>query len=102
MILETAYPWTTDANDEYNNLFSNQAPLDGYPFTEKGQHDLLVKLVQEVRDGGGQGVIYWEPAWISSEMKDLWGTGSSWENCTFFDFEGNKHLGIEFMNYDYK
>ena len=102
MILETAYPWTTDANDEYNNLFSNQAPLDGYPFTEKGQHDLLVKLVQEVRDGGGQGVIYWEPAWISSEMKDLWGKGSSWENCTFFDFEGNKHLGIEFMNYDYK
>ena len=79
MILETGYPWTSNANDQYSNLFGDQIPLDGYPFTEKGQRDLLVKLVQEVRDGGLR-VIYWEPAWISSEMKDLWGTGSSWEN----------------------
>lgn len=102
MILETAYPWTTEANDEYSNLFGDQMPLNGFPFTEKGQHDLLVKIVQEVRDGGGLGVIYWEPAWISSEMKDLWGRGSSWENCTFFDFGGNTHQGIDFMNYAYK
>jgi arabinogalactan endo-1,4-beta-galactosidase len=102
MILETAYPWTTEANDEYNNLFGDQIPLNGFPFTEKGQNELLVKFVQEVRDGGGLGVFYWEPAWISSEMKDLWGSGSSWENCTFFDFEGNTHQGIEFMNYEYK
>jgi arabinogalactan endo-1,4-beta-galactosidase len=52
-------------------------------------------------DGGGVGVIYWEPAWISSSMKDLWGTGSSWENNTFFDFDGNTIEGIQYMKYTY-
>jgi arabinogalactan endo-1,4-beta-galactosidase len=102
LILETAYPWTTEADDNYNNIFGNQTPLSGYPFTKKGQFDFMVKLTQEVIDGGGLGVIYWEAAWISSDMKDLWGTGSSWENCTFFDFDGNAIEGIDFMKYDFK
>ena len=102
IVLESAYPWTTEAADDYNNVFGSQTPLNGYPFTRKGQYDLMLKLAQEVLDGGGQGIIYWEPAWISSDMKDLWGTGSSWENCTFFDFEGNTIEGIDFMKYDFK
>jgi arabinogalactan endo-1,4-beta-galactosidase len=102
MILETAYPWTKDHGDEYNNVFGSQTPLNGYPFTRKGQYDIMVKLAREVYEGGGQGIIYWEPAWISSEMKDLWGTGSSWENCTFFDFDGNVIEGIDFMKSELK
>jgi len=35
-------------------------------------------------------------------LRDLWGTGSSWENNTFFDFEGNVNLGIEYMEYEYE
>jgi arabinogalactan endo-1,4-beta-galactosidase len=46
-------------------------------------------------------VMYWEPAWISSNMKDLWGTGSAWENCTFFDFSGNLTSGIDYMSHKY-
>jgi arabinogalactan endo-1,4-beta-galactosidase len=61
----------------------------------------MVKITQEVKDGGGAGVFYWEPAWISSGMKDLWGTGSSWENNAFFDFDGNTIEGIDFMKYQY-
>ena len=102
MILETAYPWTADAADEYQNVFGTQTPLAGYPFTSEGQFNFMVKLTQEVHDGGGLGVIYWEPAWISSNIKDLWGTGSSWENCAFFDFAGNTIQGIEFMEHDFK
>jgi arabinogalactan endo-1,4-beta-galactosidase len=101
MILETAYPWTTEAKDSYNNHFGTETPLTGFPFSQTGQYDFMVKLTQEVMDGGGRGVIYWEPAWISSKMKDLWGTGSSWENNTFFDFEGNAHHGLDFMTFDY-
>lgn len=101
MILETAYPWTTEAKDSYNNHFGSETPLTGFPFSQTGQYDFMVELTQEVMDGGGNGVIYWEPAWISSQMKDLWGTGSSWENNTFFDFEGNAHHGISFMTFDY-
>ncbi|WP_276374833.1 glycosyl hydrolase 53 family protein [Chryseolinea sp. H1M3-3] len=102
MILETAYPWTTGFDDNYSNQFGSQAAINGYPYTIQGQHDLMVKITQEVKDGGGQGVIYWEPAWISSDMKDLWGTGSSWENNTFFDFDGNTIQGIDFMKHDFK
>jgi arabinogalactan endo-1,4-beta-galactosidase len=101
MILETAYPWTTAGADSYNNLFGSQAPLNSYPYTKQGQHDLMVKITREVMDGGGAGVIYWEPAWISCEMKDLWGTGSSWENNAFFDFEGNVVQGMDYMKAEY-
>lgn len=101
MILETAYPWTTEGNDHYNNLFGGDAPISGYPYTPQGQLDILKAMTQKVIDGGGTGIIYWEPAWISSDMKDLWGTGSSWENNTFFDFDGNAHQGFDYMVYEY-
>ncbi len=101
MILETAYPWTSEAADEYNNAFSELTPLTGFPFTQQGQYEFLVRLTQEVRRGEGIGVIYWEPAWITSGVKDLWGTGSSWENNTFFDFDGQRHKGMAFMKFDY-
>ncbi len=102
MILETAYPWTTAGNDSYTNLFGGQTALAGYPYTNAGQLAIMKTLTQEVIDGGGIGLIYWEPAWISSNMKDLWGTGSSWENNTFFDFSGEVNSGIQFMTHTYK
>ncbi len=101
MILETAYPWTTEYSDSYNNQFGNQTPLTGYPFTKEGQTKLMTDLCQNVLNAGGSGVMYWEPAWISSQLKDLWGTGSSWENCTFFDFTGNAIPSINYMRYSY-
>jgi arabinogalactan endo-1,4-beta-galactosidase len=97
MILETAYPFTSEANDSYNNLWGSETPIEGYPYTIDGQLAMMKKITQEVKDGGGVGVIYWEPAWISSPAKDLWGTGSSWENNTFFDFQGNVIPSIDFM-----
>ncbi len=102
MILETAYPWTLEGNDNYTNLLGGQTALSGYPYTPEGQYSLMKALTQEVIDGGGTGIVYWEPAWITSQMKDLWGTGSSWENATFFDFSGNTLPVINFMNYPYK
>ncbi len=102
MIYETAYPWTTEYADNYPNAFGNQPPLRGFPFTVNGQYNLMVSLCQKVINGGGSGVIYWEPAWITSRMKDLWGSGSIWENATFFDFEGNTLPSINYLNANYK
>jgi arabinogalactan endo-1,4-beta-galactosidase len=101
MILETAYPWTTSTNDSYNNLMGTETPITGLPFTEKGQSDFMIKITQEVLDGGGAGLIYWEPAWISSNMKDQWGTGSSWENCTFFNFSGTALPALDYPTATY-
>lgn len=102
MILETAYPWTSSGSDNYNNIFGSQSPVTGYPFSQQGQLDMMRKITQEVIDGGGIGLVYWEPAWISSSLRDYWNTGSAWENCTFFDFEGNVLPAIDYMTQSYQ
>ena len=102
MILETAYPWTAAGDDSYNNVFGTQPPVAGYPYSVAGQFNVIKAITQEIIDGKSSGIIYWEPAWISSAMKDLWGTGSSWENATFFDFNGNTIQGIDFMKHEYQ
>lgn len=101
MILEVAYPWTNGGNDGYGNLFGGQAPIAGYPYTPQGQLDMMKAITQELLDGGSNGIIYWEPAWITSGLRDYWNTGSSWENCTFFDFNGSMNIGIDYMKQDY-
>src|SRR4030095_16206829 len=84
MIFETAYPWTTSNADGANNLLSVGYP--GYtPFSPANQKEWLVDLTQEVIDAGGSGVIYWEPAWVSTGCSSQFDVGSSWDNATFFD-----------------
>jgi arabinogalactan endo-1,4-beta-galactosidase len=101
MIMETTYPWTTDYSDSYNNIINTSLLVSGYPATEKGQYEYMHALTQEIIEGGGIGIFVWEPAWITSGMKDQWGTGSSWECNTFFDFDGNSIKGIRFMTDKY-
>jgi arabinogalactan endo-1,4-beta-galactosidase len=101
MIMETTYPWTTGYADDYDNQINTSQLSYGYYATEKGQYKYLHTLTQEVIDGGGMGIFTWEPAWITSQMKDSWGTGSSWECNTLFDFEGNTLDGIRFMSDKY-
>jgi arabinogalactan endo-1,4-beta-galactosidase len=100
MILEVAYPWTSEGNDDYNNLFGGNA-VSGFPISPDGQLNIMITITQNLIDGGGIGLVYWEPAWISSDMRDLWGTGSSWENNAFFDFDGNANKAFDYMTYDY-
>ena len=102
MIVETAYPWTTTNSDSYPNVISGSNTLSGYPATKEGQFNYLKALTQQVINGGGSGVMYWEPAWISSGLRDMWNTGSSWDNCTLFDFGGNVLGGADFMRQIYK
>lgn len=102
MVVETAYPWTLQNADSYNNIIE-PSKINGsrFPASEEGQYDYLVKLTQEIIDGGGKGIMYWEPAWISSAAKDLWGTGSAWDCNTLFDSGGNALKGMNYMNFRY-
>jgi arabinogalactan endo-1,4-beta-galactosidase len=52
-------------------------------------------------NAGAIGVVYWEPAWITSKMTDLWNTGSAWENCAFFNFSGILTEAVDFMKHSY-
>lgn len=101
MVLETAYPWTLENADGYGNIFGEESLVAGYAATPADQHRYMTDLVQQVIDGGGSGVFYWEPAWITSDMQDLWGTGSSWENNALFDFDGGAHEGMRFFTDPY-
>ncbi|WP_085341076.1 glycoside hydrolase family 53 protein [Aquidulcibacter paucihalophilus] len=93
IVVETSYPWTTDGADEAANLLGPDTLIQEYPATPEGQLRYLVDLTQGVISHGGVGVVYWEPAWVSTSCKTRWGKGSHWENATFFDFKrGNEAL----------
>ncbi len=101
MVVETAYPWTLNNADSYNNILGTDKLTVDYPANQTGQYNYLVRLTQEIIDGGGIGIHYWEPAWITSDMKDKWGTGSAWDCNTLFDFQGNVIKGMNYMTYPY-
>jgi len=102
MIVETAYPFTGGDADNYTNIMAPSDSVQGYPLTVAGQTAYLQDLTQAVISGGGTGLMYWEPAWITSSMKDKWGTGSSWDNCTLFDKMGNSLPAMIYMTKVYK
>lgn len=101
MVLETAYPWTIQTNDNYGNLFGSGNATSGFPVTPIGHQTLMTTIAQNLIDAGAIGMVYWEPAWITSGLKDRWGTGSSWENNSFYDYDGESNSIFGFMNYNY-
>ena len=102
MIVETAYPFTMNNIDKANNILTNEALIEGYPATPQGQKDYMIRLVKLTQQGGGSGVIYWEPAWVTSSCKTLWGSGSHWDNATFFDSGNNNEALPAFDFYNAK
>ena len=101
MIMETAYPWTTENADDYPNIIDTEKLLSSYPATPEGQYSYYRKLTQELIDGGGKGIFLWEPGWITSNMRTQWGQGSAWDCNTLFDFQGNAIKGMDFMTSPY-
>ncbi|WP_299177942.1 arabinogalactan endo-1,4-beta-galactosidase [uncultured Brevundimonas sp.] len=91
VVVETAYPFTTDSADDSPNLLGEDSLLPGYPATYEGQRQYMHDLTQRVKFAGGVGVVYWEPAWVSTPCSTRWGQGSNWENATYFDWRrGNE------------
>lgn len=103
MVFETGYIWTTGFDDNANNVLGETHP-DYSPASPEMQKKWLVDLTQEVINSGGAGVIYWEPAWVSSECSSQWAQGSHYENATFFDFDNVllENGGITWMEYPYE
>jgi arabinogalactan endo-1,4-beta-galactosidase len=89
MIVETAYPYTSRNFDQANNMLDAEAKLANYPVTPEGQLSFMLDLKGKCINAGAEGIIYWEPAWISTKCKTQWGQGSHWENAIFFDAANN-------------
>ncbi len=98
MVVETAYPFTMNNADTANNILGNDALIEGLPATEQGQLDYLNKLKDLIDNSGGEGLIYWEPAWVSTNCFTQWAQGSHWDNATLFDTNYKANLGIQFYN----
>jgi arabinogalactan endo-1,4-beta-galactosidase len=98
MIVETAYPFTLENGDDANNILGNDALIAGYPATQQGQLAYLQKLQGIIENAGGEGLVYWEPAWVSTPCSTLWAQGSHWDNATLFDHDYKVTLGMSFYN----
>ncbi len=98
MVVETAYPFTLNNADDANNILDSNALITGYPASAKGQYDYLKALEKSITSAGGEGLIYWEPAWVSTSCRTQWGQGSHWDNATLFDHDYRVTLGMEYYN----
>ena len=85
MIVETAYPFTLQWNDNTNNILGLESQLlEEYEASEEGQLLFLIDLITlEDENNYGFGICYWAPDWISTNQ-----FGSPWENQALFDFDG--------------
>jgi arabinogalactan endo-1,4-beta-galactosidase len=102
IVVETAYPWTLQNDDDADNILGEDSLVEEYPATLSGQRRFLKDLTQTVVSSDGTGVVYWEPAWVSAECETRWGKGSHWENAGFFDYETTSaHSGFDFLTRRY-
>ncbi|ESQ84802.1 hypothetical protein AEAC466_07020 [Asticcacaulis sp. AC466] len=88
VVVETGYAFTDDAADSAHNLLGSDSALKAYPVSPAGQALYMHDIMQLTLDAGGQGVVYWEPAWVSTKCRTRWAQGSDWENAAFFDYKG--------------
>ena len=94
VVVETSYPFTTEGADSSPNLLGEDSLLPDYPATQAGQLKFMTDNTQTVMSSGGKGVVYWEPAWVSTHCSTRWGVGSNWENSTFFDWRDGNNLTL--------
>ena len=97
MVVETAYPYTLNDVDAAGNILGQDAAIPGYAISPQGQYDYLRALEQKISEGGGSGLIYWEPAWVSTSCSTRWGQGSHWDNATLFDQDNRAHVGMRYF-----
>ncbi|MBR4052589.1 MAG: glycosyl hydrolase 53 family protein [Alistipes sp.] len=123
VILETAYSFTTGNNaagqwmgdwcqNAYNYPDWNDAE-NAVNYTPAKQRAWLKALAEELKAGGGAGVITWGTESLSDVITDTagsrqygfytypaaWANGSTWENNSYWDFtnQNNLHEGIDWM-----
>lgn len=98
MIVETAYPFTFENADAANNILGPDALVNNIPASAQGQLDYLNQLKTKLLEAGASGIVYWEPAWVSTNCSTQWAQGSHWDNATLFDHNNNASIAITFYN----
>ena len=84
MALETGYLWTTKNFDRMGNIITTPDP-QYLPVIPEKQLEYMVDYTRTVMKNGGSGVIFWEPAWVSTPCRTPWGQGSSHDHVVYFE-----------------
>jgi len=108
MVVETAYPFTTEDSDCYGNSESGQEPYEGYASTLQGQASIIRDVCAVTKEAGGLGVFYWGGTWISvgdnyESNKTIWQEkGSGWATSYASGYDpknvGNEYGGCSWDN----
>lgn len=101
VVVETGYAFTDVPADSANNLLGSAYALKDYPVSVAGQAKYMHDLMQQTLDAGGIGVVYWEPAWVSTKCRTRWAQGSDWENAAFFDYKGKALPALDWPKASY-
>ena len=122
MVLETAHSFTTGTvngkwmgdwcDNSYNYPDWNDA-TNAANYTPAKQRAWLKALAEDVKAGGGIGIITWGTESLPDKLEGkaeghgtglytypaAWGYGSTWENNSYWDFtnDNNLHEGIDWM-----
>lgn len=86
MVAETGYLWTTENFDGMGNIINTPDP-EYLPVSPEKQLEYMVDYTKAVKRAGGSGVVFWEPAWVSTPCRTPWGVGSSHDHVVFFNPE---------------
>lgn len=94
IVVETAYAFTNQDNDNYPNIVDDKLATPNYPLTPDGQRAMLrdvMAVVRAVNNGRGLGVFYWDATWTAVNGNGWDNTnpaaGNGWENQALFDFD---------------
>jgi len=104
IVVETAYAFTPDDNDNYENIIHSQEQ-PGYPFTPAGQARMLADVMTVTRaipNGHGLGVMWWDATWTAVPGNG-WDpfhptSGNNWENQALFDYDNRALPAMKLFN----
>jgi arabinogalactan endo-1,4-beta-galactosidase len=104
IVVETAYPFTSDDNDNCENVISTQE-IPGYPFSPEVQARMLADIMTIVRaipNGRVLGIMWWDATWTAVEGNG-WdpanpASGNNWENQALFDFDNRALPAMSLFN----
>lgn len=78
MVVETNWPQSCPSPD-----YEFPSDTEDIPFSAEGQRTWMEDVASVVEGAGGNGLFYWEPAWLDNA-----GLGSSCDNNLMFDSDG--------------
>jgi len=84
MVAETGYIWSTQNFDALGNIVRDPDP-QYLPVIPEKQIEYMTDYTRAVMRAGGIGVVFWEPAWVTTPCRTPWGIGTSHDHLVFFD-----------------